>query len=413
MTTTDPASIDPASIDPASTDPASTDWISVARTVAADLAKDAAERDKANKPPFEEADRLREAGLLTLLIPSERGGGGADWRTAYAVIREIAAGDGSIGQLIGYHYLLSWNARFFGGPAVVERLDRAAAEGRWLWGGAFNPRDPDVVLTPEPGGHGFRLDGRKSFATGARVADRLVVGATRSDSGEPLVVFVDPAHPGVVRNDDWDNFGQRLSASGSVEFRSVPVAADDVIGSLSQDDGVLSPFATLVTPAIQLVFVHFYLGIAEGALAAAADYTRSTTRPWLLSGVESATQDPYVLATYGELAVAARATRTLADHAAEAVQQGLDRGHDLTEHERGEIAATVAAAKVQSTKAALDITARILELTGARSTASAYGFDRFWRNARTHTLHDPVAYKLREVGDHFLNGAHPPFTLYT
>ncbi|MFI0773189.1 acyl-CoA dehydrogenase family protein [Streptomyces sp. NPDC021212] len=387
------------------------EWVATARAVAADLATDAVARDQANQPPFDEADRLREAGLLTLLIPTGRGGGGADWRTAYAVIREIAAADGSIGQLIGYHYLLSWNVRFFGDAAHTERVERAAAEGRWLWGGAFNPRDPDVVLTPD--GDGFRLDGRKSFATGARVADRLVAGATRTDTGEPVVVLVDPAHPGVVRNDDWDNFGQRLSASGSVEFADVPVAAGDILGSLSQDDGALSPFATLVTPAIQAVFVHFYVGIAEGALAAASDYTRTTTRPWLLSGVESATQDPYVLATYGELAVAARGARALADQAAEAVQRGLDRGHELTGHERGEIAATVATAKVAATKAALDITARILEVTGARSTASAYGFDRFWRNARTHTLHDPVAYKLREVGDHFLNGTHPPFTLYT
>ncbi|MFB7933821.1 acyl-CoA dehydrogenase family protein [Streptomyces sp. NPDC056039] len=388
-----------------------TDWIATARAVAADLAQDAAQRDKANKPPFEEVERLRAAGLLTLLVPTEYGGGGADWRTAYAVIREIAAGDGSIGQLLGYHYLLSWNPRFFGEPAIVERLERAAAEGQWLWGGAFNPRDPDVTLTPE--GDGFRLDGRKSFATGARVADRLVAGATRTDTGEPVVVFLDPAHPGVVRHDDWDNFGQRLSASGSVEFHAVPVAADDIIGSLSEEAGTLTPFATLVTPAIQLVFVHFYLGIAEGALAEAAEYTRDTTRPWLLSGVDSATQDPYTLATYGELAVSARSVRLLADHAAEAVQRGIDRGRDLTAEERGEIAVTVAAAKVASTKAALDITARILEVTGARATASAHGFDRFWRNVRTHTLHDPVAYKLREVGDHFLNGTHAPFTLYT
>jgi hypothetical protein len=41
------------------------------------------------------------------------------------------------------------------------------------------------------------------------------------------------------------------------------------------------------------------------------------------------------------------------------------------------------------------------------------GAGPFWRNVRTHALHDPVAYKRREVGDHFLNGTHPPFTLYT
>ncbi|MFJ6738203.1 acyl-CoA dehydrogenase family protein [Streptomyces sp. NPDC091279] len=390
-----------------------TDWIAVARTVAARLAEDAAERDKANQPPFAEVRLLREAGLLTLLVPKERGGGGADWRTAYGVIREIAAGDGSIGQLIGYHYLLSWNVRFFGTAEKTAELERAAVEGQWVWGGAFNPRDPDVTLTPDGTGDGFLLSGRKSFATGARTADRIVAGAVRTDTGEPVVVLVDPVHAGVERPDDWDHFGQRLSASGSITFRDVPVAAADILGVLSEQEGALDPFATLVTPAIQAIFVHFYLGIAEGALAAARDYTRTVTRPWLLSGVESATQDPYVLAAYGELAVSARAVRALADQAADAVQRGLERGHALTAGERGEIAVTVAVAKAASTRAALDITARVLEVTGARATASDLGFDRFWRNARTHTLHDPVAYKLREVGDHFLNGTHPPFTLYT
>ncbi len=57
------------------------------------------------------------------------------------------------------------------------------------------------------------------------------------------------------------------------------------------------------------------------------------------------------------------------------------------------------------------VTGRGFGQHGANS--NAVGLDRFWRNVRTHTLHDPVAYKRREVGEHFLNGTHPPFTLYT
>ena len=73
----------------------------------------------------------------------------------------------------------------------------------------------------------------------------------------------------------------------------------------------------------------------------------------------------------------------------------------------------MAAAKVVATQVSLDVTSRIFEVTGARATANAVGLDRFWRNVRTHTLHDPVAYKQREVGAHFLTGEYPPFTLYT
>ena len=109
------------------------EWVATARAVAAALAEDAVARDRANRPPFDEAHRLREAGLLTLLIPAELGGGGADWRTAYAVIREIAAGDGSIGQLIGYHYLLSWNVRFFGDSTCITPLVSCVCSSVRYW----------------------------------------------------------------------------------------------------------------------------------------------------------------------------------------------------------------------------------------------------------------------------------------
>ncbi|MGO7888796.1 acyl-CoA dehydrogenase family protein, partial [Rhizobium ruizarguesonis] len=77
----------------------------------------------------------------------------------------------------------------------------------------------------------------------------------------------------------------------------------------------------------------------------------------------------------------------------------LARGRDVTARERGEAAAEVYAAKVNATHVSLDITSRVFELTGASSTADKYRFDRFWRNVRTQTLHDPVFYKAREVGE--------------
>ncbi len=54
-----------------------------------------------------------------------------------------------------------------------------------------------------------------------------------------------------------------------------------------------------------------------------------------------------------------------------------------------------------------------VEALGARATAGKYGFDRFWRNVRTHTLHDPVAYKRREVGRWVLTGELPEPTWYS
>jgi alkylation response protein AidB-like acyl-CoA dehydrogenase len=380
--------------------------VEAARGVAAVLAKDALERDRANAEPVAEAQLLREAGLPALLLPASVGGAGLGWATALRVVRDIAAADGSIAQVLGYHYVNIANLWWVNG---LDRWGPVSATEQWLWGDAVNPTDPDLVLVLD--GAGYRLNGRKSFATGFSVGDASVVSGAVEGSGEHLLLVVRRDAAGVVPGGDWDNLGQRLSASGSVTFTDAMIAPDQVLGGIGQD--VATPRSSLVTPAIQAVFGAFYLGIAQGALATARDYTHSTSRPWLLSDSSSATADPYVLATYGRLVAATRAVEALANEVADHLDRADAAGDALTWEARGELAEHVAALKVVATDVALDVTNTIFEVTGARATSNAVGLDRFWRNVRTHTLHDPVAYKRREVGDHFLNGTYPPFTLYT
>ncbi|WP_316744679.1 acyl-CoA dehydrogenase family protein [Streptomyces sp. MK7] len=391
------------------TGPGRAHWLRVARETADDLATDAAAREQAGKAPFDEASRLRESGLLTLLVPAGLGGGGADWPTAYAVVREIAAADAAIGQLLGCHYFLSWSARFFAEPSLAAQVERQSAAEQWCWGGGFARQEPPLTLTRTAAG--FVLDGRQSYTTGVLVADRLAVRAVRADTGEPLAVVVDPAHHGVGFDGDADTFGQRLAAGGSVEFDGVPVAADDVLGSLSADEDVLSPLAALASPVGRLLSVQLRLGMAEGVLAEARDYSRAGHSPWHPDWPAGSPQDPQILTAYGELTVLTRSASALTDQAQEAVHGGLARGEDLTYDEHAEISVLVAMAEAAASRAAQESTARALDIIGARSASSRLGFDRFWRNARTHTLHEPVTHRLRDVGDYFLNGAHPPFIL--
>ncbi|MEV0224749.1 acyl-CoA dehydrogenase family protein [Streptomyces sp. NPDC050704] len=384
-------------------------WLRVARETADDLATDAVTREQAGKAPFDEVSRLREAGLLSLLIPAELGGGGADWPTAYAVVREIAGADGAIGQLLGCHYFLSWSARSFTESAPATRIERQSAAEQWCWGGGFARREPPLTITRTT--NGYVLDGRQSYATGALVADRLAVRAVRADTGEPLAVLVDPARHGVGVDGDADTFGQRLAAGGSVEFDAVPVAADDVLGSLPVDEDDLSPRASLLSPVGRLLSVQLCLGMAEGVLAEAREYSRAGHSPWHPAWPAGSPQDPHVLTAYGELTVLTRSASALTDQALSAMHAGLARGEDLTYDEYAEISVLVAMSEAAAVKAAQESTARALDIIGARSTSSRLGFDRFWRNARTHTLYEPVSHRLRDVGDYFLNGAHPPFVL--
>ncbi|MFE2214448.1 acyl-CoA dehydrogenase family protein [Streptomyces canus] len=384
-------------------------WLQVARETADDLATDAADREHAGKAPFDEVSRLREAGLLTLLVPDEFGGGGADWPTAYAVVREVAAADGAIGQLLGCHYFLSWNARFFTEPALAAQIERKSAKEQWCWGGGFASQEPPLTLTRKA--RGYVLDGRQTYTTGVLVADRLAVRAERADTGEPVAVVVDPAHHGVRIEGDVDTFGQRLAAGGSVEFDAVPVVAEDLLGSLSADEDVLSPLTALASPVGRLLSVQLLLGMTEGVLAEAREYSRAGHSPWHPAWPVGSSQDPQMLTTYGELTVLARAASALTEQALEAVHGGLAHGQDLTYDEYADISVLVTVAEVAASRAAQESTTRALDIIGSRSASSRLGFDRFWRNARTHTLYEPVAHRLRDVGDYFLNGAHPPFIL--
>jgi alkylation response protein AidB-like acyl-CoA dehydrogenase len=389
------------------------DWPHIARELADDLATDAVEREQAGKAPLDEVARLRESGLLTLLVPTEHGGGGADWRTACTVVRTVAAADGTIGHLLGSHYFLSFSARFFADPTRAARIERESAAGQWCWGGGIASHEPPLILTPTA--DGYLLDGYQRYAAGAGIADRLVVRAASYGTGEPLAVLVDPTHPGVVSGSSGDTFGQRPAAGGAVECDSVPVAADDVLGSLSPDEGVLSPFASLAVPTARLVSTQFCLGIAEGLLGEVHEHGRVVRSPWQPFSSQpwpgGSPQDPYALTVYGELAVLARAASALAGQAVDALLRGLAQGDGLDDEECAEIAVLASVAEAAASRAAQEITTRALDVMGADAASARHGFDRFWRQARTHTLREPVGHRLREIGDYFLNGAHPPFTL--
>jgi alkylation response protein AidB-like acyl-CoA dehydrogenase len=383
-------------------------WREAADELAATLRSDAAERDRAGAEPVREVALLKDSGLLTLLIPAELGGAGESWLAANAVTRIVAAADASVGHLLGYHYLQLWRGELFDRLDLVTRLRRDTVAGNHFWAGVSNPLDAALDLSPVDGG--FRITGRKTFTTGASVADRLVVSATRTDNEEKVTFVVDARADGVRYLRDWDNMGQRLTTSGGIEFTDVFLPADDVFGP---QPAALSPRLSLAAIAFQLFLTQIYVGIAEGALIEAVDYTRHRSRPWFQSGVDSATQDPHIVAGYGELVASVRAAGALTDDAARALGEAFDRGTDLSDVERAETAVTIAAAKVVATRVVNETTAKVFEFVGARGTASKYAFDRFWRNARTLTLHDPVVYKAREVGAHFLTGENPAYTGYS
>ncbi|RYF46778.1 MAG: acyl-CoA dehydrogenase, partial [Comamonadaceae bacterium] len=257
----------------------------------------------------------------------------------------------------------------------------------------------------------YRLTGTKRFSTGSAVGDALLVTAAArggARDGQLAFLVLQNGHQGVEYLSDWDHLGQRLSSSNSVRYHDVRVEASDILGWLTDD-----AFASLITPGIQLAFGNLYLGIAEGALARGREITNARKNAWFLSKSTQYRNDPFIQRTYGEFVARVAALAALAERVNHRFDEVVGQGHAVTAELRGALEIEVAQLKVVATETALDVAHRIYETTGSSSTASGVGLDLYWRNVRTHSLHDPVDYKKLEVGAHYLNGALQPVSLYT
>lgn len=384
-------------------------WRTVAQQVAGKLAKDALERDRKNLQPFAEVQLLREAGLLDLLVPAEFGGAGAHWETAFDVVRILAAADGSIAQLLAYHYINQSGIAFYAPAGAQGKWWQRTVEGGWLWGDSVNPVDPDLTLSVE--GDGYRLNGAKRFSTGSGVGEVIVINAL-VQGGEydgQILAFVLPRDiEGLEIVEDWDYLGQRLSASNSLKYHNVRLEAEDLLGFVTDE-----PVSTLLTPGIQLAFANFYLGIAEGALQRGKQILLGRKNAWLFSQADTYAQDPIFQRTVGELKARTAAVAALVEKLGRKFDALLSKAGDVTQPERAALAVEIAEAKVVSTEVGVEVANRIFEVTGSSSTASSVGLDLYWRNVRTHSLHDPVDYKKIEVGAYFLRGESQPLSLYT
>lgn len=380
----------------------------IAHRLALEFAATAVERDERGGTPKAERDMIRASGLLALSIPVEFGGLGCSWRETLDVVRILSRADSSIGHVFGFHHLMLATVRLFASPAQWQPWFEQTARRQWFWGNALNPLDERAISRVL--GDCREFTGQKSFCSGALDSEMLIASALEEGSGKLLVAALPTARTGIHVVPDWNNMGQRQTDSGSVTFERVRVEARDLL----LDPGPLStPFSCLRPLVAQLVLANIYLGIAEGAFQEASHYTLHEARPWHASEVDSTDRDPYVLGHYGEFWVGLESGRALTDRAADKLDQAWLRGAALTEAERGEVAVAIATAKVSVTQTGLDICSRMFDVAGARATHGGLRLDRYWRNLRTHTLHDPVAYKVRELGAWALRQQYPSPSFYS
>jgi SfnB family sulfur acquisition oxidoreductase len=377
--------------------------LAVAADLARDFRTDAARRDAERLLPRAELDRLSAAGLLGITVPRAHGGAEVSARTLAEVFRRLAAADASLAQIPQNHFVYVNVLRRQGTPEQQKFFFAEVLAGRRFGNaqseaGTKHVQDIRTALTPRPEG-GYLLDGEKHYSTGALFADWIPVLA-RGEGGALHVAYVERDAPGVTVVDDWDGMGQRTTASGTVRLEGVPVAADRVVPHHLTFLGPQLHGATA-----QLLHAAIDAGLAAGALEEAAAFVRTKSRPWFESGYETAAEDPLLIQRFGELGLQLRASNALLAAAADAVDAAAA---DLDDDTAAEASLAVAAAKVHAAQSAVDIAGALFEVAGTRAAADRLNLHRYWRDARTHTLHDPVRWKVQHLGRHVLNGTHPP-----
>jgi SfnB family sulfur acquisition oxidoreductase len=372
--------------------------LEVADHFARQIEAESADRDKYQRLPFLEMELFSQTGLLGMTVPKSYGGPGVSTVTFVKAVALISSADASLGQIPQNHYANIEEIRLVGTEAQKTFFFRRILQGDRL-GNAAVERSGKSVLENQtrlvPNGDGYLLNGEKFYCTGALYAHWVPV-RTVDPEGNRVVAIVNRQSEGLTVIDDWSSFGQRTTASGTVLLRNVRVSNDQILRSFQAYTK-----ATTRGPFSQIIHVAIDAGIAQAALKETARFLRIDSA--LDEG--SKTQDPLTIYEFGELQCRLHAAEALMERAAEAI----DRANASESHESISSAAiAVAEAKVATTEVAISTTNKLFELVGPESLREKYGLDRHWRNARVHTLHDPVRWKYYAVGNFYLNGVDPP-----
>lgn len=358
------------------------------------LSQGAVLRDQERAVPKQELEAIARSGLLAITVPAAFGGSGLSFADALEVSRRLSIGDSSVGQIMTIHYSMLESlirtgtsdqlARWL--PAVVRgaRFGNAAAER-----GVAHAKVTATRLTAQPDGS-YRLQGRKFYSTGATRADFVSVLAI-GDDGKPSIAVLAADREGLAILDDWQGLGQRGTGSGTTILDNVLVAADEILPVWLNAD-----VPTTGNAAANLAHVGIDLGIARAALDEAVD----------LAEASSPAVPEAILETIGTLSARLTASEALFAEALDSLRELTSM--TLTVEIVQRFSLEVSIVKVHAGELAIDIAAGLLDIASELSRPDRTGLDRHWRNARTHTLHDPSRWRYLRIGDHALNGRLPP-----
>ena len=372
--------------------------------LAAALGEGAAARELARDLPFAAFALFKRSGLGTLRIPRHLGGPGGSVQDLVHVVATLAAADSNVAHALRLHYNITESIALSPPtPFLAKQAERVL--GGALFGGASTelgtPRTGMFTSELTPHGAGYRVSGKKFYATGTAFCDYASINVLNPE-GVSVTVVVPTDRPGIRLLDDWDGMGQRMTASGSLLMDEVEVAADEI--AVRGNESLVGRHGSALR---QLHLVTVAAGIVRTVLTEATGYVKTRGRPTAHSPAETASGDLFIQQVIGEVAAASHAIDALvAQNAAVLDRSAAAIAAQAPDADAQVIASTLATAKTQFVVARLALSAaeHMYEAGGASATSRALNFDRHWRNLRTIFSHNPLLHKARVVGDFHLNG---------
>lgn len=359
-------------------------------------------RDQQRILPYEAIEHLSQKGLGGIRIPKRYGGAFVSNKTLAQVFRILSKADSNVGQIPQNQISLLNLIDLMGNEEQKKRVFGEILAGKRLANGGPERQSKDsktVHTTLIQNGEVWVLNGEKFYSTGSIFADWLAIKALHPE-GHVVLVLVDRFTNGIEIEDDWNGFGQRTTASGTIKLNKVHIDP-----ALIFDERLLTQAPNYRGAYSQLMQVAIDVGIAEAAFTDLISAVKKA-RPVIDANVEKASLEHFTIQETGKLQVLLDAAIALLDDAAEYLDE-LDSQFEVTDAQAARASILVAEAKVYANDAALTISEKLLELGGSRASLSQHNLDQHWRNARVHTLHDPVRWKIHAIGNYYLNGVLP------
>ncbi len=377
------------------------------RPVLAEITDAFGHRERDRIQPQAQIRKLKDIGFTALRLSQAEGGLGITLPELFNLVIELAEADSNVAQLLRVHFgfvedILNqrdrgrrarWAPRLTRGDLVgVGFTEIGEAQA-----GLFSTRVTKAV-------EGLRLTGQKFYTTGTLHADWIDVAAT-DDQGETAFVFVSRHDAGVAVTDDWDGFGQRLSASGTTTYTDVPVDPQDVWTGEER--------FRYSTAFYQLYHLATLVGIGRALVRDTVAEVAKRRRTFSHAAADVPKADPQVLQVVGKLRSQVYAAQAIVLKAAEALERAfaVRFAGDAAAEDQANAVAELESAQAQSVVIDLILAATtgLFDALSASATRSALGLDRHWRNARTLASHNPRIYKDRIIGDYAVNGTLPPY----